>query len=100
MRRLARRVGTLPSIAQVFHELREEKLGIVPAQVTTAQPLTEEMLTRTKQALQQLTGRRVRLETRVDPELLGGAVTRIGSTIYDGSLRSQLARLRREMIQE
>ncbi len=51
-------------------------------------------------ALQKLTGRKVRLTEQVDPELIGGAVTTVGSTVYDGSLRTQLSKLRRQMTQE
>ena len=48
----------------------------------------------------EMTGRKVRLTTTVGPELIGGAVTRIGSEVHDGSVRSQLAQLRRRMLQE
>ena len=51
-------------------------------------------------ALETMTGRKVRLTTSVEPEILGGAVTKIGSKVYDGSLRTQLAQLRRKMTQE
>jgi len=47
-----------------------------------------------------MTGRKVRLTAQIEPELIGGAVTRIGSEVYDGSLRTQLAQLRRRMMQE
>ena len=94
------RAVNLPSIAQVFHEQREASLGIVPAEVTTAAPMDDDLKQRTEAALQKLTGRNVQMTCRVEPELLGGAVTKIGSKIYDGSLRGQLKRLRREMIRE
>lgn len=94
------RVVALPSIASVFEELREEALGIVPAEITTAGPLNDEQRQRAKRAVQKLTGRDVRLTYTVEPRMIGGAVTRIGSTIYDGSLRTQLAQLRRRMAEE
>jgi len=94
------RLGALPAIAAVFHERRQAAAGIVPAEMTTAEPMPPELRDRAVQALRRLTGRDVRLEFRVDPLLLGGAVTRIGSTVYDGSLRTQLSQLRREMTQE
>jgi F-type H+-transporting ATPase subunit delta len=94
------RTTSLPSIAEVFHELREEAAGIVPAEVTTASPLTGELKERTMRALEQMTGRKVRLTTHVDPKILGGAVTRIGSNVYDGCLKTQLDQLRRKMTQE
>jgi F-type H+-transporting ATPase subunit delta len=94
------RIGSLPSIAEVFHEEREKAQGIVPAEITTAVPLTDEMKERARAAVEKLTGRKVRLTSRVEPKLIGGAVTRVGSTVYDGSLRTQLAQLRRKMDQE
>ena len=94
------RTAALPSIAEVFHELREEAMGVVPAEITTAEPLGEELRQRARESMEKLTGRQVRLTCKVDAALLGGAVTRIGSTVYDGSLRNQLTRLRRRMSQE
>ena len=94
------RTTSLPSIAEVFHEEREAAMGVVPADITTAQPLSDDLKQRTLRTLEQITGRKVRLASQVDPEILGGAVTRIGSTVYDGSLRTQLAQLRRKMTQE
>jgi len=94
------RVAALPSIAELFHEEREAALGIVPAEFVTAVPVDEQMLERARAAIQKMTGRKIRLTSRVDQGLIGGAVTRIGSTVYDGSLRTQLSRLRSKMIQE
>jgi F-type H+-transporting ATPase subunit delta len=95
-----RRAGSLPSIAEVFHELREEALGIVPAEFSTATPLGPELQERVRGTVERLTGRKVRLSYTVDPSLLGGAVTRVGSVVYDGSLRTQLNQLRRDMAEE
>ena len=94
------RTAALPSIAEVFHELREEAMGIVTAEMTTATPLADDMKQRAQSALEKMTQKRVRLECSVDPELIGGAVTRIGTKIYDGSLRTQLGELRRKMAEE
>lgn len=95
-----KRTSSLTSIATVFHEEREAAAGIVPAEITTAVPLTDELATRVRQALERATGKKVRLTSTTDPALLGGAVTRLGSTVLDGSLRSQLHQLRNKMIQE
>ena len=91
------RAPSLPDIAQAFHEIREHALGIVHAAVTTAAPLSADMETRMRSTLERLTGKRIRLTARVDRALIGGAVTQIGSTVYDGSVRTQLANLRRRM---
>jgi F-type H+-transporting ATPase subunit delta len=94
------RASSLASIAEVFHEEREEAAGIVPAEITTASPISDPLKERTLRALEAMTGRKVRLTASVEPDILGGAVTRIGSKVYDGSLRTQLAQLRRKMTQE
>jgi F-type H+-transporting ATPase subunit delta len=94
------RLTALPTIAHVFHEERERASGIVPVEVATSLPLGPELEARTLQAMQKLTKGRVRLTYKLDPTLLGGAVTRVGSIVYDGSLRTQLARLRQDMTQE
>ena len=91
------RVGALPVVAVVFHEERERRTGVVSAELTTATPLGADLEKRAREAVERLTGQPVRLTCRVEPGLIGGAVTRIGSTIYDGSLRTQLATLKRRM---
>jgi len=94
------RAAALPSIAVVFHEERERAMGIVPAELTTAVALADDQRDRARAALERATGSQVRLVCHVEPGLLGGAVTRIGSRIYDGSLRTQLAALGARMAQE
>jgi F-type H+-transporting ATPase subunit delta len=94
------RAGAIPAIAEVFHEEREKAMGVVPAVVTTAEPLSDPLKARAKGTLENLTGKKVRLSCQVEPDLLGGAVTKIGSKVYDGSLRNQLQKLRRRMAQE
>lgn len=93
------RIAALDAIAAVFHEERERQQGIVAAEMTTATPITEEMKQRARTALERVTGAKVRLTCNVEPELIGGAVTKIGSTVYDGSLRSQLQQLKRKMVE-
>jgi F-type H+-transporting ATPase subunit delta len=91
------RVTSLPSIAEVFRTERETAQGTISATLTTAKPVNEETTARAAEALGRLAGRKVILKTEVDPALLGGAVARVGSMVYDGSVRTQLARLRRTM---
>lgn len=94
------RLPLLSTIAAVFREEREAAAGVVQATITTARPLTEELRRSAEASIARLTGKRVRLEQKVDGTLLGGAVTRVGSMVYDGSLKTQLSRLRRRMTQE
>jgi F-type H+-transporting ATPase subunit delta len=94
------RLASLPSIAEVFHLERESAQGSVSATLTAAAPLTSEHRVRAAKALGTLTGRKVNLTVEIDPGLLGGAVAQVGSMVYDGSLKAQLARLRRTMGEE
>jgi len=94
------RAGNLPEIATAFGEAREEAAGIVPVELQTAAPLPQDLQNRARSILEKLTGKQVRLRFRVDPSRLGGAVAKIGSKVYDGSLRTQLDILRRRMTAE
>ena len=94
------RTAALPTIAAVFREERERAQGIVTGTLTTASAIGEDLASRAAAALSQLSGRRVRLQLRVDPELLGGAVAQVGSMVYDGSVRTQLGRLRNRIAKE
>jgi F-type H+-transporting ATPase subunit delta len=73
---------------------------IVRAAVTTAAPLPTESADALAQAFAHVTGRRVQVTTGVDPALIGGVVARIGSVVYDGSVRRQLERLREALTHE
>jgi len=95
-----RRVAELPAIAEAFHDLREAAEGVVPASITTAKPIDEALQARVESSLSRLTGKRVRTTWRVDESLVGGVVTRVGSRIYDGSVKTQLMGLRRKMAEE
>jgi F-type H+-transporting ATPase subunit delta len=74
--------------------------NIVRAEVTTAAPLPPERAQEIQQNLAKLTGRTVLLSTRVDPSIVGGIVTRIGSTVYDGSVTNHLRRMKQRLLSE
>jgi F-type H+-transporting ATPase subunit delta len=67
--------------------------------VTTASALAPDKLRALEQGLEKATGRKVMLESRVDPSIIGGVVTRLGSTIYDGSVTTQLEKMKQSLIQ-
>jgi len=92
-----RRVSLLKDIVDAYQELLDERLGIVRPKVTTAVEIAVDQKARLEEELEQLTGKAVRCEYRVDPELLGGAVIQIDSVIYDGSVRGQLEALRQRL---
>jgi F-type H+-transporting ATPase subunit delta len=93
------RVGLLPGIARLFRDLVDERTGYVRAEVTAAVRLPAESLEALAGRLAAATGRRVHLTPRVDPTILGGLVARVGSTVYDASLRMQLRRMREALIE-
>ncbi len=95
-----RRTLLLPQIQQEFVTELHARLGIAEAQVLSAQELSAHEKTELKRTLEQLTGKKVETQYRVDAELIGGAVVRIGSTVYDGSVREQLARMREKLASE
>jgi F-type H+-transporting ATPase subunit delta len=75
----------------------DTRTGIVSAQVTTAHAVGDEDRELLRQRLRALTGKEVRLQFRTDPQIIGGVVTRIGSQIFDGSIKSQLAQMRERL---
>ncbi len=91
------RFADLPQINTKLGEIMDERAGVVSAEVVSARPISEPVRNALEETLQQITNRRVRLNFATDETLLGGIVTRIGSTIYDGSIRSQLDRMRQEL---
>jgi F-type H+-transporting ATPase subunit delta len=91
------RLSLLDDLTEVFRARVMEHQQIVQAEVTTAIPLPPERISALRQGLARATGRDVQLEARVDPSIIGGAVTRIGSTVYDGSVTTQLERLRQRL---
>jgi F-type H+-transporting ATPase subunit delta len=95
----ADRLGALESIVRAYEALVDERLGRVKAEVTTAVALDGEQQEGLRQRLEQVAGKRVYLEVQQDPKIMGGLVAQIGSQVYDGSLKMQLARLRERLSQ-
>jgi len=95
-----RRTGLLPEIASAFHSVLLERMGVAEAQVTSAAELTAGQKKQLGAALERLTGKKVEARYFLAPALMGGAVVRIGSTVYDGSVREQLERLRSRLASE
>lgn len=95
-----RRAGIISEIRQAFEALLDERLGFVRAEVNSATPLDQRRTSELETELSNLTGKKMRLNFAVDPALLGGVVARIGSAVYDGSLRGQLQQLHRQLTEE
>lgn len=95
-----RRSALLPEIRLAFEGLLHARMGVAEAQVISADELSDKQKTELTQVLERLTGQQVETRYEVDSRLIGGAVVRIGSTIYDGSVREQLDRLRAQLTSE
>jgi F-type H+-transporting ATPase subunit delta len=94
------RLAELSEITTQFAQELDRRAGVVSAQVTTARPIAADAQEALRVRLAGLTGSKVRLQFAVDDELIGGVVTRIGSTLYDGSVRGQLQQIKQRMIGE
>ena len=88
------RIADLAQIARVFRGLVDAHAGRVRATVTSAAPLSDRDLKKVQNAIEEMTGREIVLDAKTDPSLIGGVVTQVGATQFDGSLRSQLERMR------
>ena len=92
------RLVLLPDLLASYRDRLLDYRRVVRAEVTTAAPLAAERAKAIEASLAQLTGRTVVLETRLDPSIIGGVVARIGSTVYDGSVTRQLARMKEKLV--
>lgn len=89
-----RRAALLRPIGEAFEAELRTRLGVAKAEVTSARALNGEERNELVRTLERLTGKRVEASYSLDPELIAGAQVRIGSTVYDGSVREQLNRMR------
>ena len=93
------RLGLLPEVLRSYRARLLDHLGVIEAQVTTAQPLTPERAAAIERSLAHVSGRKVAMATDVDPGLLGGIVARLGTTVYDGSVARHLERIRHNLLE-
>jgi F-type H+-transporting ATPase subunit delta len=88
------RLVLLPELATAYRNRLMEHAKVVRAEVVTAVTLPADRIAALQQGLASATGQQVQLENRVDPSIIGGAITRIGSTVYDGSVTRQLEKMK------
>ena len=93
------RLVLLSDLASAYRERLLDHQRVIRGNVTTAVALDEPTLRLLEQGLARATGRKVILQSKVDPSIIGGVVTRLGSTVYDGSVTTQLNRLRESLIE-
>lgn len=94
------KLGLVPDLAAAYRERLLAHQNIVRAEVTSATPLSPEKTKAIEDSLSRVTGKKVEISASVDPELMGGVVARIGSTVYDGSVKTQLTRMRQELVKQ
>lgn len=91
------RLDIIPELYQIFEESMLAEQGIVYADVTTAEPLSEAGQTIVQEKLSELIGKQVRLRTKVDPSIIGGIIALVGDQLIDGSVINQLRQLRERL---
>jgi F-type H+-transporting ATPase subunit delta len=92
------RLVLLPDLVAAYRERLLDYLKIVRAEVTTAAALPADRAKAVEQRLAELTGRTVTVDARVDPSIIGGVVARIGTTVYDGSIVTQLQKMKERLV--
>ena len=95
-----RRIASLSEVIRTFEEVVDARLGFAQADIRSAIELNDAERRTLGARLEHLTGKQIRMRFSLDPSLVGGAVARIGSTVYDGSVRGQLATLERRLSAE
>ena len=93
-----RRIDILPDIERAFNLLLQEKLGRIEANVTAAYELPKETVKKLVNAISGYSGKEVQVNVAIDPSIIGGMVTRIGSTVIDGSIKTHLNKIRQSII--
>jgi F-type H+-transporting ATPase subunit delta len=89
----------LPAVLERYRRRVMDHLGIVSAELTTAEPLVDDRTAAIRQRLAEVTGKDVRMTTQVQPAIVGGLVARVGSTVYDGSIARQLELVRQKLLE-
>ncbi|HEX5474039.1 MAG TPA: ATP synthase F1 subunit delta [Vicinamibacterales bacterium] len=93
------RLVLLPDLAAVYRDRVLDHQNVIRGEVLTAVPLDADRLARLAGSLTRATGRQVVLEPRLDASIIGGVVTQLGSTVFDGSIRTQLRNLRAQLVE-
>ena len=92
------RLTELRQINEKFAAVLEERSGVVAAEITSARPLSDGERAELQASLAKLTGKLVNLNFEIDENIIGGVVTRVGSTVYDDSVKTQLENLKTQLI--
>jgi F-type H+-transporting ATPase subunit delta len=91
------RLTLLKDVSATYRDFLAERQNVVHAEVTSAEPLSNERMKAIEQRLATVTGKRVSMTAKVDKDIIGGVVARVGSTIYDASIATQLKKIRERL---
>ncbi len=92
------RLHNLDQMLRALSRELDSRTNVVSAEVTTAREISDQEKAMLTEKLKATTGKQVRLQFRTDPDIIGGVVTRIGSLVYDGSIKNQLAQMKRRLM--
>lgn len=84
----------IPDVAEVFQTMVDEERNICQGVMITAAEVNADLQEKTKETLEKITGKQVVLSTEVDPDIIGGIITKVGDMVIDGSIRTQLEGLK------
>ena len=91
------RLSLLNDLGAIYRDLLMQRQNVIRAEVTTAAPLAAERTQAIEKSLAAVTGKRVSMVTKVDKDIVGGVVARVGSTVYDASIATQLKKIRERL---
>ena len=94
------RLGQIDELLAVFRERLLDRQRVQRADVRSATPLSPEVTTALEQRLSAVTGTTVKVAATVDPTLIGGVMAKVGSTVYDGTVKTQLEKLRKQLVEQ
>jgi F-type H+-transporting ATPase subunit delta len=92
------RLAELGEINEKFASVLEERSGVISANITSSRPLSDSEKAELQLNLAKMTGKSVNLNFDIDENIIGGVVTRVGSTVYDGSVKTQLENLKQQLV--
>lgn len=93
------RLDSLQVVLEAYREMRDQRMGILRGTLLVPMEIGEDQLRMVSEALGEATGKKVLLQVKLDPELLGGARVEVGGVVYDGSLKAQLHRFRETLLE-
>jgi len=88
-----RRIQWLTDIVEAYEDLTNETLGFMKAKIITATPLSNKNFNKIKKLLEDITKRKILLDTETRPQIIGGAIAEVGDKVFDGSIRNQLRKI-------